>query len=37
MPAPRPEPGFWCGVAVAVALSLPLWAGIIWTVRQVLP
>ena len=37
MPAPRPDPGFWRGVAFAIALSLPLWAGIIFAVRQVLP
>lgn len=37
MSAPRPDPGFWRGVAIAAALSLPLWAGILYAIRQVLP
>lgn len=35
-PAPQPGGRFWRGVAIAAALSVPLWAGIIYAVRQVL-
>ncbi|WP_255569086.1 hypothetical protein [Roseomonas alba] len=33
MRAPAPSSGFWKGVAVAVPLSVPLWAGIIYAAR----
>lgn len=36
MSAPSPDPGFWRGVTIAAALSLPLWAGILYAIRQVL-
>lgn len=36
MPAPRPDPGFWRGVTIAAALSLPLWGAIIYGLRAVL-
>ncbi len=37
MPAPAPHPRFWLGVTVALLLSVPLWAGLVFAVRQVLP
>lgn len=37
MSAPRPDFRFWRGVTIAAALSLPLWAGILYAIRQVLP
>lgn len=33
--APRPDPGFWHGVRVAAALSLPIWGAIAYLVYRV--
>ena len=35
MRAPAPSSRFWIGMAWAVSLSAPLWAGILYAARQV--
>lgn len=37
MLSPHPDLGFWCGVAWAVALSLPMWAALGTVLQAVLP